>query len=181
MLVCFLKRIPSIFSHSKQRRAMGDEATYFEAYGRISYGNELEPCRKDGECLPGLKCLSDDLTGDHFCKFPAGIEWGPTQSEYDPECHRLTKEGTRVALPERMCPPPLKLPPPLFTSEQVCSHARNYHHLPSGKDFCVATFEDGTVTRAPEKCCAISRDYQGDLEAEYVKFGKSPQYYGVWR
>ncbi len=164
---------------------MGDEATYFEAYGHISYGNEMERCRGDQECLPGLKCLPDLLTAGNgsasVCKFPEGLEWEPTRTEYDPECHRITKQGTRVSLPQHMCPPPLALPPPHPSSQEVCAGAQEYHHLLTGKSFCVTYLGDENVTRAPKECCDANRKYSGELDAEYLKFARSPQYYGVWR
>jgi hypothetical protein len=129
-----------------------------------------------------------------------------TRTPADQNCHRDTLQG-RVRCAESECAPrkvqnneqffldrftnligfsssqsASQLPATQKVVRNKCSAAETLEYLPTGQKVCIYMNPDSNqVERMPDKCCDDFNASSYNHEDEYVRYGLSPQYYGVFR
>ena len=155
-------------------------ATFDEAYPLITYGQADERCNNNRDCLPGLMCMNDVISGAKVCGAPqtSNVCY---RSANDQRCHTVTENGYTVICPDSEGPP-IPVAPPQRTESHKCNTAERYKDISTGVGLCLhVDNHTGVPELVPERCCnkVMVADY--DLEEEYVKYAVSPQYYGLFR
>ena len=150
---------------------------FSSAYPNYNTGKLADGCIYDQDCQDGLRCIPSSY-GVGSCRpnVPFDLSMRSMRTPDDRNCHIKLYNGTKVYVPEQACGARSQVHLTTGNKTSSCSGCQRVDHYQTKTSHCIRQTNDGDILKCNPLCC----DRPGQLELEWMKWDRSPQFYGTF-